>query len=146
LNLRGDLGYGAGYGELNELPFFKNYYAGGASTVRGFESRSLGPISSGADQEPLGGALRTVANAELFFPVPGFTDGRDKRLSLFADSGQVFASTSDFDVGDVRLSLGGGFHWFSPVGPISLTYAFPINDEAGDDTKKFQFTLGSLVK
>ncbi len=146
LNLRGDLGYGAGYGDLNELPFFKNYYAGGASTVRGFESRSLGPISSGADKEPLGGALRTVANAELFFPVPGFTDGQDKRLSLFADSGQVFASTSDFDVGDVRLSLGGGFHWFSPVGPISLTYAFPINDAAGDDTKKFQFTLGSLVR
>ena len=146
LNLRGDVGYGAGYGNLTELPFFKNYYAGGASSVRGFESRSLGPVSTGADSAPLGGSLRTVANAEMYFPVPGFDDGRDKRLSLFVDSGQVFGSGSDFDFGDVRVSVGGGFHWFSPVGPISLTYAFPLNDESGDDVKKFQFTLGSLLR
>ncbi|NBP93798.1 MAG: outer membrane protein assembly factor BamA [Gammaproteobacteria bacterium] len=146
LNIRGDVGYGAGYSGLSELPFYKNYYAGGASSVRGFESRSLGPISSGSDKSPLGGSLRTVANAEMFFPVPGFDDGRDKRLSLFFDSGQVFADTSNFDFGQIRMSVGGGFHWFSPVGPISLTYAFPLNDEPGDDVKKFQFTLGSLLR
>ena len=146
LNVRGDVGYGAGYSGLSELPFYKNYYAGGASSVRGFESRSLGPISSGSDKSPLGGSLRTVANAEMFFPVPGFDDGRDKRLSLFFDSGQVFADTSNFDFGQIRMSVGGGFHWFSPVGPISLTYAFPLNDEPGDDVKKFQFTLGSLLR
>lgn len=146
LNLRGDIGYGDGYGDLSGLPFFKNYYAGGASSVRGFESRSLGPVSSGADSAPLGGSLRTVANAEIFFPIPGFDDGRDKRLSLFVDSGQVFGSASEFDFGDVRMSVGGGFHWFSPVGPISLTYAFPLNDEPGDDVTKLQFTLGSLIR
>ena len=146
LNVRGDVGYGAGYSGLSELPFYKNYYAGGASSVRGFESRSLGPVSSGSDKSPLGGSLRTVANAEMFFPVPGFDDGRDKRLSLFFDSGQVFADTSNFDFGQIRMSVGGGFHWFSPVGPISLTYAFPLNDEPGDDVKKFQFTLGSLLR
>jgi len=146
LNVRGDIGYGDGYGDLEELPFFKNYYAGGANSVRGFESRSLGPVSTGTDAAPLGGGIRTVAGIEMYFPVFGLQDDNDKRLSLFADSGQVFASSSDFDVGEIRMSVGAGFHWFSPVGPISLTMAQPLNDEAGDDVKRIQFTLGSLMR
>jgi outer membrane protein insertion porin family len=146
LNARGDIGYGDGYGDLQELPFFKNYYAGGASSVRGFESRSLGPVSTGIDADPLGGGIRTVAGIEMFFPVFGLQEDNDKRLSLFADSGQVFASSSDFDFGEIRMSVGAGFHWFSPVGPISLTMAQPLNDEVGDDVKRLQFTLGSLMR
>ena len=146
LNLRGDVGYGDGYGDLEELPFFKNYYAGGASSVRGFEARSLGPVSNGTDAAPLGGGIRTVAGVEMYFPVFGLQEDNDKRLSLFADAGQVFASSNDFDVGDIRLSVGAGFHWFSPVGPISLTMAQPLNDEPGDDVKRLQFTLGSLLR
>jgi len=146
LNIRGDVGYGDGYGDLQELPFFKNYYAGGSSSVRGFESRSLGPTSTNADASPLGGGIRTVANVEMFFPVFGLVESNDKRLSLFADSGQVFSSSSDFDFGEIRISVGAGFHWFSPVGPISLTMAQPLNDEAGDDVKRLQFTLGSLLR
>ncbi|MBP80564.1 MAG: outer membrane protein assembly factor BamA [Acidiferrobacteraceae bacterium] len=145
-NVRGDLGYGDGYGSLKELPFFKNYYAGGSASVRGFESRSLGPMSKNADSDPLGGNLRTVANIEMFAPFPGVENGNDKRLSIFLDSGQVFGGSEDFEVGDIRTSLGVGFHWFSPVGPISLTYAQPLNDESGDDVKKVQFTLGSLAR
>ena len=146
LNARGDIGYGDGYGDLDELPFFKNYYAGGASSVRGFEARSLGPVSAGADADPLGGGIRTVAGIEMYFPVFGLPEDNDKRLSLFMDSGQVFASSSDFDFGEIRMSVGAGFHWFSPVGPISLTLAQPLNDEAGDDVKRIQFTLGSLLR
>jgi outer membrane protein insertion porin family len=145
LNIRGDVGYGDGYGDLEELPFFKNYYAGGARSVRGFEARSLGPVSTGVDAAPLGGGIRTTAGIEMYFPVFGLQEDSDKRLSLFADSGQVFASSSDFDLGDMRLSVGAGFHWFSPVGPISLTMAQPLNDEPGDDVKRIQFTLGSLL-
>ena len=146
LNARGDIGYGDGYGDLDELPFFKNYYAGGASSVRGFEARSLGPVSTGVDADPLGGGIRTVAGIEMYFPVFGLPEDNDKRLSLFMDSGQVFASSSDFDFGEIRMSVGAGFHWFSPVGPISLTMAQPLNDEAGDDVKRIQFTLGSLLR
>ena len=143
--MRGDVGYGDGYGDLEELPFFKNYYAGGSRSVRGCEARSLGPVSTGVDAAPLGGGIRTTAGIEMYFPVFGLQEDSDKRLSLFADSGQVFASSSDFDLGDMRLSVGAGFHWFSPVGPISLTMAQPLNDEPGDDVKRIQFTLGSLL-
>jgi outer membrane protein insertion porin family len=46
LRLKGNLGYGDGYGDLDRLPFFKNYYGGGLGSVRGFESNSLGPRQS----------------------------------------------------------------------------------------------------
>ena len=146
LNARGEIGYGDGYGDLEELPFFKNYYAGGSRSVRGFEARSLGPVSADSAADPLGGGIRTIAGIEMYFPIFGLLEDNDKRLSLFMDSGQVFASSSDFDFGEVRLSVGAGFHWFSPVGPISFTVAQPLNDEPGDDVKRIQFTLGSLLR
>ena len=146
LNARGEIGYGDGYGDLEELPFFKNYYAGGSRSVRGFEARSLGPVSTDSAADPLGGGIRTVAGIEMYFPIFGLPEDNDKRLSLFMDSGQVFASSSDFDFGEIRLSVGAGFHWFSPVGPISFTVAQPLNDEPGDDVKRIQFTLGSLLR
>ena len=146
LNARGEIGYGDGYGDLEELPFFKNYYAGGSRSVRGFEARSLGPVSADSAADPLGGGIRTVAGIEMYFPIFGLLEDNDKRLSLFMDSGQVFASSSDFDFGEIRLSVGAGFHWFSPVGPISFTVAQPLNDEPGDDVKRIQFTLGSLLR
>ena len=146
LNIRGDVGYGDGYGDIDELPFFKNYYAGGSSTVRGFESRSLGPNSSKSGSEPLGGSIRTVGNIEIYAPIPGLEDSNDKRFSLFLDSGQVFDSDQNIELSDIRVSVGGGFQWFSPIGPIALTYAMPLNDEIGDDVKEVQFTLGTFVK
>ncbi|MFL2550046.1 MAG: outer membrane protein assembly factor BamA [Arenicellales bacterium] len=146
LNARGEIGYGDGYGDLEELPFFKNYYAGGSRSVRGFEARSLGPVSADSAADPLGGGIRTIAGIEMYFPIFGLLEDNDKRLSLFMDSGQVFASSSDFDFGEIRLSVGAGFHWFSPVGPISFTVAQPLNDEPGDDVKRIQFTLGSLLR
>jgi outer membrane protein insertion porin family len=146
LGLRGDLGYGAGYRDQQELPFFKNYFAGGANSVRGHDARSLGPRSSNSNNDALGGNKRLVGNAEVLVPVPGMVDSPDKRLSLFFDGGQVFGNEQSFDISDLRYSAGVGFHWFSPVGPISLTYALPLNDEPGDDVEKFQFTLGAVFR
>ena len=146
LGLRGDLGYGAGYRDQQELPFFKNYFAGGANSVRGHDARSLGPRSSNSNNDALGGNKRLVGNAEVLVPVPGMVDSPDKRLSLFFDGGQVFGNDQSFDISDLRFSAGVGFHWFSPVGPISLTYALPLNDEPGDDVEKFQFTLGAVFR
>jgi outer membrane protein insertion porin family len=50
LRLRSDLGYGGGWGETDELPFYENYFAGGFRSVRGFKSNTLGPQSSPADR------------------------------------------------------------------------------------------------
>lgn len=146
LKLQGELGYGDGYGDLDELPFFKNYFAGGPNSVRGYDSRSLGPKESGGDRDPIGGSRKIVAGAELIFPVPGTEDANDKRLGLFMDAGMVYGSGESIDFGEIRVSAGLSFSWFSPVGPLIVSYAVPLNEKEGDDVEEFQLSLGTLLR
>jgi len=150
------IGWGDGYsdndgdGETDKLPFFKNYFAGGSSSVRGFEARSLGPRDSSANPDPFGGSKRILFNASLLLPVGN--GALDKRLSLFVDGGQVF--DDDVDLSDIRFSAGVGFNWISPVGPLSISYAVPLNEVEsdpvngiiGDEIERFQFTVGRLLQ
>ncbi len=145
-----DIGYGDGYGDSAEegLPFFKNYFAGGARSVRGFEPRSLGPRDREDPEnrfsQPFGGAKRVLFNASLLLPVG---DGAlDKRLQFFVDGGQVFSNEDDIELDEIRFSAGVGFNWISPVGPLSISYAIPLNEEEGDEIEKFQFTVGQLIQ
>jgi outer membrane protein insertion porin family len=140
--LGGSVGYGDGYSDTPELPFFENFFAGGPTTVRGFESRSLGPKDTGDTPEPIGGAKRILATAELLFPFPGAVETRDKRLGLFVDAGQVYNQSDSFDTGEIRYSSGLSFRWISPVGPIVMSYGIPLNDEEDDEEENFQLTLG----
>jgi outer membrane protein insertion porin family len=140
--MRGEFSYGNGYGTTEGLPFFKNFYAGGSSTVRGYQSRSLGPRDTKLD-DPIGGPKRLLGNMEFLFPMPGESpENRAMRLSLFVDGGMVYAQDEKMDLGQLRFSWGLAFNWFSPVGPLAFSYALPINDKPGDQTEKFQFTLG----
>ena len=142
LSLNGELGWGDGYGDLETLPFFENFFAGGVRSVRGFRDNSLGPRDPNAI-DPIGGSFRTVGNMELLFPVP-FTDGlRSVQLSAFVDVGNVFADVKDFEANELRASVGLAAIWISPVGPLAISVAQPINEEEGDDTQTFQFTLGA---
>lgn len=141
--MKGELGYGAGYGDTDALPFYKNFYAGGSSTVRGFSSRSLGPRDSLPPNDPIGGNRRVLLNAELLFPLPGSSsENKSMRLSLFTDGGMVYGPGEKVELGQLRYSAGLAFNWFSPVGPLSFSYAIPLNDKPGDRTESFQFTLG----
>lgn len=142
LKLAGSVGYGDGFGETPELPFFENFFAGGPSTVRGYKSRSLGPKDSGDTPETIGGAKRLLATAELLFPFPGAVEARDKRLGLFIDAGQVYGQQDSIDTGELRYSAGLSFRWLSPVGPIAVSYGVPLDEKEGDDIENFQLTLG----
>ena len=146
LNIRGVAGYGDGYGDLDKLPFFRNYYVGGTGTVRGYSPRSLGPRASDSLDDSLGGSKRINATTELYFPVPGLDDSKNQRLSFFVDAGQVYGSNQSIDLAQLRYSTGITFHWFTAIGPMSLSYAMPFNDESTDDIKKLQFTLGTMYR
>ncbi|MCW8963491.1 MAG: outer membrane protein assembly factor BamA [Gammaproteobacteria bacterium] len=142
LSLNGEIGFGDGYGDLDDLPFYEHYFAGGVSSVRGFEDNSLGPKDSTG--EPFGGDFRLVANAEVILPMP-FVSKDDKawRMTAFMDAGNVFTEAGDFDAGDLRYSAGLGVRWLSPFGPIKASFAEPLNDKSEDDVQNFQFTFGS---
>jgi len=146
MKLLGDVGYGDGYGDSDELPFFKNYFAGGPTSVRGYNSRSLGPQDTGDTPAAIGGSQRLTATAEILFPVPGASESKDKRLGFFIDGGMVFGADQSIDLSELRTSAGISFNWFSPVGPLALSYGIPLNDEDGDDIEKFQLSLGALFR
>jgi outer membrane protein insertion porin family len=157
LRTRADVAYGDGYGDDAVLPFFENYYSGGIGSVRGYESRSLGPRSEGLafflngtrdpDPDPIGGNLLTEASLELIFPTPFAPESRSVRTFLFADAGNVFETersdiVADFEATDLRTSVGVGLTWLTAIGPLSFNLAKALNDQTGDDTEVFQFSLG----
>jgi len=135
-----DVGYG--YGDTTTLPFYKNYFAGGSNTVRAYRPRSLGPRDLTTDQ-PIGGNKRFLGNLEVFFPMPGTdADNKAMRLSLFVDSGMVYGPGAEPDLNLLKYSSGLAFSWFSPIGPLSFSYGFPLNEEQADETEKIQFSIG----
>jgi len=142
LLMRGEIAYGDGYGNSQSLPFFKNYFAGGVKSVRGYDDNSLGPRSGG---EPVGGNLKTVGAVELLFPPPFADDAQSVRMSAFFDAGNVFAGVDSFSIKQLRGSVGLSMQWLSPVGPLVFSFASPINDRANDDTQVFQFSLGGAL-
>jgi outer membrane protein insertion porin family len=139
LVLSGELDSGDGYGG-KPLPFFKNYYSGGIGSVRGFRTSSLGPRD--VDQTHLGGNRKVNGLVEALFPVPGSTLDRSMRLGAFIDGGQVYGLSEKLDLSQLRASAGMSFAWNSPVGPMKFSFARPLNEKPGDDTQRFQFTLG----
>ena len=141
-SFKGLISYGDAYADTSDLPFFKKYTAGGVRTVRGYDFNSLGPRDSKG--QVFGGNFRVVTNSEFLFPVEALGSAESFRLGLYFDAGNVFADTDDYDTSELRTSVGLSAKWFTVIGPIELSYAYPINDEPGDDTRNFQFSLGAL--
>ncbi len=148
LLLRGELGYGAGWGKKGDsLPFFDRLYAGGIGSVRGFRDNTLGPKvnqpGNVSDGRPLGGDVRVVGGAEVLFPAPFAKDNRQLRLSSFVDFGNVYDTTQSSTAGGLRYTAGVALNWQSPLGPLAFSLARPINAQPGDDKQMFQFTIGT---
>jgi len=139
LLLNGEIGWADGLGN-DVLPFFKNFYAGGISSVRGYRTGSLGPKDSNGDS--LGGGRKIVANAELLTTIPGLGQDKSVRVSAFLDAGTIEAAGSSFSSDNARYSTGIGVYWISPVGPLRFSYGFPLNAKDDDRKEGFQFQLG----
>lgn len=138
---RSRIGLGKSYSNTSDVPFFDKYTAGGVRSVRGYERNSLGPLDSRSD--PFGGNFQVITTAELLFPVESLGSSDTFRVALYFDAGNVFKDRDSFESRDLRQSVGISAKWFSVVGPLEFSYAFPINDRPGDDTRSFQFALGA---
>jgi outer membrane protein insertion porin family len=139
--MNGEAGVAGGYGN-KPLPFFKNFYAGGTGSVRGYQSNSLGPRD--LNDQVLGGTRRVIGNAELMVPIPGLMKEKSVRLSGFIDAGAVYGPGDLPGSSGLRYSSGAAFTWISPMGPIKFSYALPLNKQPQDLVQRFQFTIGSM--
>jgi len=147
LMLRGDVGYGAGYGG-KPLPFYKVFYGGGVGSVRGYQTATLGPRD--LEGNPLGGERKIIGNAELFYPV--LKGDKSVRASVFIDAGQISgvpalgSAGAQLEKGNekFRFSYGVGLAWNSPVGPLKFSYAWPWKTRPNDQIEHFQFQVGSV--
>lgn len=156
-----ELGWGTGFGG-KEYPIFKNFYAGGLGSVRGFEQGSLGPRANqfvGINGEPqnygsgsysyLGGTGKAVMNFELIAPFPGAGNDKTLRWFTFVDVGTIYADKDQIrgataiKADGVRASVGIGLSWISPLGPLRLAWANPIRKQEGDELQKLQFQIGT---
>jgi len=138
--------YGKSYSDL-QYPIFKNVYAGGIGTVRGYSQNSLGPrdLLTGTY---LGGSKRVVGNVQFYFPMPGTQNDRTFRWFAFVDGGQVYGTDgygndTAINLSQLRYGAGIGVTWISPVGPLQLSLAKPLNAKDTDNTQIFQFQIGT---
>ena len=141
LGVKGRLGYGDGYGDTEDLPIYETFTAGGVRSVRGYEFNSLGPRDSNDDGT--GGNLQVLGSAEVLFPITALVSAETFRVGLYFDIGNVFDGADNYDTDELRQSVGISAKWFSFVGPLEFSYAWPINDKADDDVQNFQFALGA---
>jgi outer membrane protein insertion porin family len=161
------LGYGDAYGEASKatcysefnaqgaplptdpgfscgLPFFKNFYAGGPGSVRGFTQNTLGPNTNYGGYsrvQPLGGPIKATGSFEFYFPK--LLGGPGTRISAFVDYGNVWSRKDEFSLSSMRVTTGLALQWESPVGPISISYAIPLRKEDTDEVERLQFTFGN---
>jgi outer membrane protein insertion porin family len=136
---KANLGYGNGYGNQEHLPFFKNYYAGGIGTVRGYSENTLGPRDSVGNA--LGGNILTSGSVNLIVPTPLNT--YRVRTILFLDGGNVFQE--NLSLSDVRYSTGLEVNWISPMGPLKVSFGQVLNSKPGDNLRFINFSIGTSI-
>jgi outer membrane protein insertion porin family len=118
------LGLATGF-PLKDLPASERFFAGGDTTVRGFALDQLGtPETIDQNGFPIGGNAVVIFNAELRMPMFG-----GLAAVGFVDTGNVFARTTDLDLGRLRSAVGFGIRYRSPVGPIRVDLGFKINPQ-----------------
>ena len=120
------------------IPFAEKFYMGGIGSVRGYESFSIGSARTGSTftQSSSGGKQTFSNSAEISFPL---IPKAKMRLVTFLDWGFI---GEDKLTEYSRGGYGFGLEWFSPVGPIQLMFAQPLNQQENDRTAVFEFTMG----
>jgi translocation and assembly module TamA len=126
--VRGDLG-ATEERSFDELPPSVRFFAGGDNSVRGYDFEALGPVD--ADGEVIGGLSLAVGSFEYEHSVrPRWS------VAVFVDSGNAFEG-SNFDA---KTGAGLGARWQSPLGPIRVDLAHPLDDP--DTSWRLHISLG----
>jgi outer membrane protein insertion porin family len=133
---RGRVGYGDGWGD-KDLPLLERFFVGTqAVTIRGYRLEDVGPKDINGDA--IGGNSLILLRGQLRFPV---TQG----LSLvgFIDAGNLY-DKNDFDPTILRVGIGAGIRFVTPLGPLALDWGFKLDRKAGEKPSEIHFNVGSL--
>ena len=125
---------------IEDLPASERFFAGGDTTIRGFALDTVGADNTISEQGfPRGGNAVLIMNAELRVPVWG-----DLGAALFVDGGNVFARVTQFDIGNLRGSLGFGVRYRSPIGPVRVDLGFKMDrrEDRGESRSVLHFSIG----
>jgi outer membrane protein insertion porin family len=139
IETRFKVGFADPFSGTDDVPIYERFFAGGASTIRGYHERKVGPITDDGEDDPLGGEALFVANIEYTYPLADFL-----KVATFYDVGNVWAKNSDFfqTEGDREAfysSVGLGLRVKTPIGPVSVDYGWPLDKEPGEDGKEGRF-------
>lgn len=135
--LHGRIGYADGL-QGQPLHFDEKFRLGGINTIRGFDNRSVGPEEDGI---VIGGNKEILFNVEYVFDIA--KDAGLKGL-FFYDAGNAFAVSESYDLGNLRESVGYGFRWYSPVGPLRLENGYILDPEPGEKKSRWEFSIGTF--
>jgi outer membrane protein insertion porin family len=160
--LSAELAFGDALGNgTTALPPYRQFFAGGPSSVRGYSESRLGPKDGFGN--PYGGNMKVIGRTELLFPVPQKWRS-STRISAFFDIGNVFSQGAgvefvgldgvtpvdyEFDYNELKQSVGLSVQWLAPMGIFRFSYGVPLNQFKGDgvrykdEVERFQFTIGS---
>jgi outer membrane protein insertion porin family len=133
---RGRIGYITG----DAVPLYELFRLGGMYSVRGFKAWSIGPTAPNG--EVIGGDKELLFNVEMIFPIA-------KEINLkgliFFDAGNAWAKGDPYQLDDLRTSVGFGFRWMSPVGPLRLEWGYNLNPKPGESQSTWDFTIGGFL-
>jgi len=137
LELSSSLNFADSYGNTDKVPIYEKYYAGGASTIRGYKERYVSPRDA-ATNDPIGGDVRFLSSAEVTFPlVEKIIKG-----AVFVDAGEVWEEMSDAFSNNIKFGTGLGARVKTPLGPIKLDYGWPLSDNREDAKRgRFYFSM-----
>jgi outer membrane protein insertion porin family len=130
------LGFARPFGDTDLVPIAERYFAGGATTIRGFTRDTVGPKDP-ITGNPLGGEGLFLFNQEARFPIWKSFHG-----ALFLDAGNVYLRLSDFDLGDLRYTTGLSLRLGTPVGPLRVGYGYKLNRREGESKGEWYVALG----
>ncbi len=136
---RFNLGYGDTFND-KPFPLFKRYFPGGINSVRGFRERTLGPEDANGNE--YGGNKQLVNNLEMIFPL---VSSANLRGLVFFDAGDSFDDNQNISVADLRQSVGVGFRWISPLGPLNIALGHPLDRQGDEGSLVTLFSFGGVI-
>jgi outer membrane protein assembly complex protein YaeT len=123
------------YAGSETVPGNVRFLAGGPGSIRGYAPNRVGPLDS--QERPLGGNSVLVGSVELRFPITGNLGG-----VVFVDAGNVYSGSFSYHLDDLRVGVGPGIRYNTPVGPFRIDFGIALNPRASDKFGRLDFSIG----